>query len=163
MSNGCTVSEYLEAISEDDAQTKLTRKVSSTDPAASNTGPPGGPAFYAYSTKVVSSIYLVDTDHGIIVDVEPSTAKRSHEAEFTKNMIKRVYGRFWIKPQRLIDDTAYGKAAMLNWIVETKQIEPHIPVWQKYEGKAGLFGMANFTGDAAADHYACAAVKTLQR
>ena len=37
---------------------------------------PGGPAFYFYSTK-----HLVDTDHGSIVDVEPSTANRLQEAE----------------------------------------------------------------------------------
>jgi len=65
-------------------------------------------------------------------------------------MVNRVEERFGIKPQRLIGDTAYGTAAMLNWIVETKQIEPHTPVWQKYEGTAGLFGMADFTWDAEA-------------
>jgi len=157
--NGRAVREYLDAIDEDDTQTvKSTRKISPTDPAASYTAAPGGPAFYAYSTN-----YLADTDHGIIVDVEPSTANRTQEAESTKTMIDRVEERFGIKPQRLIGDTAYGTAAMLNWIVETKQIEPHTPVWQKYEGTAGLFGMADFTWDAEADRYTCPAGKTLQR
>jgi transposase len=152
------VREYLEAIDEDNTQTKSTRKLSPTDPAASYTAAPGGPAFYAYSTN-----YLVDTDHGIIMDVEPSTANRTQEAVSTKTMINRVEDRFGIKPKRLIGDTAYGTAAMLNWIVETKQIEPHTPVWQKYEGKDGLFGRADFMWDAEADCYTCPAGKMLKR
>jgi transposase len=139
--NGRAVREYIEALEADNAPTgKSTRKISPTDPAASYTAAPGGPAFYAYSTN-----YLIDTDHGIIMDVEPSTANRTPEVETTKTMIERVEDRFGIKPQRLIGDTAYGTAAMLNWIVEQKQIEPHTPVWQKYEGKDGLFGRADFT------------------
>ena len=154
--NGRAVREYIEALETDNAPT--TRKLSPTDPAASYTAAPGGPAFYAYSTN-----YLIDTDHGIIMDVEPSTANRTPEVETTKTMINRVEDRFGIKPQRLIGDTAYGTAAMLNWIVEEKQIEPHTPVWQKYEGKDGQFGMADFTWDVEADRYTCPAGKTLQR
>jgi len=156
--NGRAVREYLEAIDEDVIKTQSTRKISPTDPAASYTAAPGGPAFYAYSTN-----YLADTDHGIIVDVEPSTANRAQEVESTKMMIDRVEDRFGIKPKRLIGDTAYGTAAMLNWIVETKQIEPHTPVWQKYKGKDGLFGRADFLWDAEADCYTCPAGKTLKR
>ncbi len=122
--NGRAVGEYLEAIAKDEAQSGTsTRKVSPTDPAASYTAAPGGPAFYAYSIN-----YLADTDHGIIVDVEPSTANRAQEVESTKTMIERVEVRFGIKPKRLIGDTAYGTAPMLDWIVEKKQIEPHTPV-----------------------------------
>jgi len=157
--NGRAVREYIKALETDNAPTsKSTRKISPTDPAASYTAAPGGPAFYAYSTN-----YLIDTDHGIIMDVEPSTANRTPEVETTKTMIERVEDRFEIKPQRLIGDTAYGTAAMLNWIVETKQIEPHTPVWQKYEGKDGMFGRADFTWNAEADCYTCPAGKTLQR
>jgi IS5 family transposase len=156
---GRAVREYLEAIDADNTQAGTpTRKVSPTDPAASYTAAPGGPAFYAYSTN-----YLVDSDHGIIMDVEPSTANRTLEAESTKTMINRVEDRFGIKPKRLIGDTAYGTAAMLNWIVETKQIEPHTPVWQKYEGKDGLFGRADFLWDAESDCYTCPAGNTLKR
>ena len=154
--NGRAVREYIEALETDNVPT--TRKLSPTDPAASYTAAPGGPAFYAYSTN-----YLIDTDHGIIMDVEPSTANRTPEVETTKTMINRVEDRFGIKPKRLIGDTAYGTAAMLNWIVKEKQIEPHTPVWQKYEGKDGQFGMADFTWDVEADRYTCPAGKTLQR
>jgi transposase len=157
--NGRAVREYLEAIDKDDALSGTsTRKVSPTDPAASYTAAPGGPAFYAYSTN-----YLADTDHGIIVDVEPSTANRAQEAETTRTMIERVEERFGMKPKRLIGDTAYGTAPMLDWIVEKKQIEPHTPVWDKAERHDGTFGRSDFTWDAEADCYRCPAGKLLQR
>jgi hypothetical protein len=50
--------------------------VSPVDPAAHWTASWGGPAVYAYCTS-----YLVDVQHAIIVDVEPSTAV--HQAEVT--------------------------------------------------------------------------------
>jgi transposase len=157
--NGCAVREYLEAMDKEDTRAdKSSRKVSPTDPAASYTAAPGGPAFYAYSTN-----YLIDTDHGIIMDVEPSTANRVQEAETTRTMIDRVEDRFGIKPQRLIGDTAYGTAAMLNWMVEQKQIEPHTPVWDKSKRQDGTYGRSDFTWDAEADCYLCPAGKTLQR
>jgi len=157
--NGRAVREYLEGLETTNLPVgNPDRKISISDPAASYTAAPGGPAFYAYSTN-----YLIDTEHGIIMDVEPTTANRTQEAESTKTMIDRVEARFGIKPKCLIGDTAYGTAAMLNWIVETKQIEPHTPVWQKYEGKNGLFGMADFTWDAEAERYTCPGGKLLLR
>ena len=157
--NSRAVCEYLEAIDKNDALSGTSsRKVSPTDPAASYTAAPGGPAFYAYSTN-----YLADTDHGIIVDVEPSTANRAQEAETTRTMIERVEERFGIKPKRLIGDTAYGTAPMLDWIVEKKQIEPHTPVWDKAERHDGTYGRSDFTWDAEADCYRCPAGKLLQR
>jgi hypothetical protein len=157
--NGRAVREYIEALETDNAPTgQSTRKISPTDPAASYTAAPGGPAFFAYSTN-----YLIDTDHGIIMDVEPSTANRTPEADTTKTMIERVEGRFGIKPQRLIGDTAYGTATMLNWIVEQKQIEPHTPVWEKAERQDGTYGRSDFIWDAEADCYRCPAGKLLQR
>ena len=120
---GRAVREYLEAIGEDNIQTPSRRKVSPTDPAASYTAAPGGPAFYAYSTN-----YLVDTDHGIIMDVEPSTANRAQEVESTRTMINRVEDRFGIRPKRLIGDTAYGTAAMLMDCRDIADRTPHASV-----------------------------------
>ena len=97
------------------------------------------------------------------MDVEPSTANRAPEVETTKTMIERVEERFGIKPRRLIGDTAYGIAAMLDWMVEQKQIEPHTPVWDKSERQDGSFGRSDFTWDAEADCYRCPSGKTLQR
>jgi transposase len=99
------------------------KNISPTDPAARWTAAPGGPAFYAYSTN-----YLIDLDAGIIVDVEATPAHRSEEVDATRTMIERVEKKFDVLPKRLVADTAYGAAPMLNWIVKTKEIEPHIPV-----------------------------------
>ncbi len=48
------------------------KQVSQTDPAASFTAAPGGPAFYASSTN-----YLADTEAGIMVEVAATPANRS--------------------------------------------------------------------------------------
>jgi hypothetical protein len=37
-------------------------------------------------------------------------------------MIERTEERFGLKPERLVGDTAYGAAPMLNWLVEEKGI-----------------------------------------
>jgi hypothetical protein len=46
-------------------------------------------------------------------------------------MIDRTEQRLGLKPQRLAADSAYGSAPTLNWIVNEKQIAPHIPVIDK--------------------------------
>lgn len=149
------VREYLEALDEGH---KPAKRISTTDPAAQWTAAPGGPAFYAYSTN-----YLIDTDAGIIVDVEATTAHRSREVESTKAMIDRVERRFALKPERLIGDTAYGTAEMLAWMVDEKDIEPHVPVWDRGERDDGTFSRSDFTFDAEADLYRCPGGKELKR
>jgi transposase len=101
------VREYLESLDADALGEVLPKNISLTDPQSSWTEAPGGPAFYAYSTN-----YLIDTEHGVIVDVEATPAHRTVEVESTKTMIDRVEERFDLKPERLIGDTAYGTAAM---------------------------------------------------
>ena len=117
----------------------------------------GRVGIYAYSTN-----YLVDTDHAIIMDVEPSTANRAQEVETTRTMIERVKTRFGITPQRLIGDTAYGTAPMLGWLVEDKRIAPHVPVWDKTERKDGSFSRSDFTWDEQRNEYRCPAGKALR-
>jgi transposase len=118
------VREYLQALEEEGQIGTIPKNISLTDPGARWTAAPGCPAFFAYSTN-----YLVDIHAGVIVDVEATAAHRTEENDATKKMIDRVEERFDLKPQRLIRDTAYGTAAMLNWLVNEKQIEPHVPVW----------------------------------
>ena len=153
---GRAVREYLEAIDEDNTQTKATRKVSPTDPAASYTAAPGGPAFYAYSTN-----YLIDTKGGIIMDVEATPANRTFEVDSARTMMERVEDRFELKPAKLIGDTAYGKAELLGWLVDEQGITPHIPVWDKSEEHDEIFGRSVFTWDAEADRYLCPGGKEL--
>jgi transposase len=153
------VREYLAALDEATALTgKPARRVSATDPAARWTKAPAGPAFYAYSTN-----YLIDTDAGIIVDVEPTAAYRPEEVNATRTMIDRVEDRFEIKPQRLIGDTAYGTAEILGWMVDEKAIEPHVPLWEKGERSDGTLSRSDFVFDAEADSYTCPEGKQLKR
>jgi hypothetical protein len=36
-----------------------------------------------------------------------------------------------MKRRRLVGDTAYGTAAMLARMLDDKEIEPHVPVWDR--------------------------------
>jgi transposase len=120
------VKEYLATL--DDAAygaaTDVTPKfVSPSDPAAQWTGAMRGPAFFAYANN-----YLIDVKFGVIVDVEASRAIRQAEVGAAKTMIERTQQRFGIMPERLAADSAYGSATTLNWIVNEKNIVPHVPV-----------------------------------
>ena len=85
--------EYLAAIEELNITDTERKFISLTDPAASWTAAPGGPAFFAYSTN-----YLIDLKAGVIVDVEPSAVNKAAEVEATKKMIDRVEEKFGMKP-----------------------------------------------------------------
>ena len=117
------VREYLVALDEEALGEALPKRLSLTDLLSRWTAAPGGPPFFAYSTN-----YLIDVEHGVIMDVEPTPAHRTAEVESTKTMIERVEEQFDIKPDRLIGDTAYGTAPMLAWMVNEKDIEPRVPV-----------------------------------
>ena len=56
---------------------------------------------------------------------------------------------------RLAADTAYGSAEMLDWLVNTQQIAPHIPVIDKSGRDDGTFARSDFTYDAGVDTYQC--------
>ena len=126
------------------------KKVSQTDPAARWTAAPGGPAYYAYSTN-----YLIDTEAGIIVDVEATPAHRTLEVQSTKTMIERVKERAGLETKKLIGDTAYGTAEFLAWMVNDQGIEPHVPVWDKGERTDGTFSRSDFVFDEESDSHTC--------
>lgn len=153
------VKEYLATL--DDAAfgaaSDVTPKfVSRSDPAAQWTGAMRGPAFFAYADN-----YLIDVKFGIIMDVEASRAIRQAEVGAAKTMIERTEERFGIKPERLAADTAYGSAANLNWLVEDKQIAPHIPVIDKSTREDGTFSREDFTFFKEGNVYICPAFKIL--
>jgi transposase len=152
------INEYLDAIEADGAPATPPKKISQTDPMARWTAVLGGPAYYAYSTN-----YLVDTDNGIIVDVEATPALRTPEVWSTKIMIERVKDRFELETKKLIGDTAYGTAEFLDWMVNEANIEPHVPVWDRGNEKEGRFGRSDFTYDAQTDIYTCPNGKELRR
>jgi transposase len=144
------VREYLQALEQEGQIGAVPKNISLTDPGARWTAAPGCPAFFAYSTN-----YLVDIHAGVIVDVEATAAHRTEENDATKTMIDRVEERFDLKPQRLIGDTAYGTAAMLNWLVEDKQIEPHVPVWDKTGRADDSLSSSDFRWDEQRNEYRC--------
>jgi len=130
--------------------------VSPADPAAQWTGAHKGHAFFAYATN-----YLIDTDHGVIVDVEATRAIRQAEVGAARTMIERTEDRFGIKPDYLTADSAYGSAENLAWLVKQKQITPHIPVFDKSNRTDGTFSRADFIFDSERDRYTCPAGKEL--
>jgi transposase len=130
--------------------------VSPSDPAAQWTGALKGPAFFAYADN-----YLIDLQCGVIVDVEASRAIRQAEVGAARIMLNRTEGCFGLKPQRLAADTAYGAAPMLNWLVEEKQITPHVPVLDKSKREDGTFSREDFRFDESTDTYTCPRGKRL--
>src|SRR5215510_9159975 len=153
------VREYLSTLNDAafGAATEVEPKfVSPSDPAAQWTGALKGPAFFAYADN-----YLIDVQFGVIMDVEASRAIRQAEVGAAKTMLERTEERFGLKPERLAADTAYGSAANLNWLVNEKQIAPHIPVWDRSKREDGTFSREDFTFDKSLNVYICPAFKTL--
>lgn len=72
-----------------------------SDPASQWTAARKGPAFFNYSDN-----YPIDTDHGVVVDVEATRSIQQAEVGSTKTMLDRVKARFGLHPERLIADTA---------------------------------------------------------
>ena len=132
--------------------------IAPSDPAAQWTGAHKGHAFFAYATN-----YLVDTDHGVIVDVEATRAIRQAEVGASRTMLERTQERFGLKPEYLVADTAYGSAENLAWLIKQKQITPHIPVFDHSARTDGTFSRSDFTFDPDADSYICPAGKRLVR
>jgi transposase len=153
------VDEYLAVL--DDAAfggaTAVTPKfISPADPAARWTGAHGGQALFAYCAN-----YLIDLDHGIIVDVEATTAIRQAEVTAAKRMIERTMARFDLYPARFAGDSAYGSAEMLRWLVDEHGIEPHVPVFDTSKRTDGTFSREDFTYDHQGDVYVCPGGKIL--
>lgn len=93
---GRAVREYLATL--DDAAfgaaSEVTPKfISPSDPAAQWTGAHKGHAFFAYATN-----YLIDTDHGVILDVEATRAIRQAEVGAARTMRSRRISRCSISP-----------------------------------------------------------------
>jgi transposase len=146
------VREYLETLDEaafgaaSEVQPKFT---SHSDPASQWTAARKGPAFFSYSDN-----YLIDTDHGVIVDVEATRSIRQAEVGSTKTMPNRVKAKFDLHPEWLIADTAYGTGPLLGWLVDRK-IATHIPVFDKAGRSDGTWSRADFEWDAENDQYIC--------
>jgi hypothetical protein len=67
-----------------------------------------GHAFFAYAKN-----YLIDTDHGMIVDVEATCAIRQAEVGAARTMLERTEMRVGMRPASLAADSAYGSVESL--------------------------------------------------
>lgn len=132
--------------------------VAPADPAAQWTGAMKSAAFFAYADN-----YLIDVKAGIIMDVEASRAIRQAEVGASQTMLERTEATFGIKPDWLAADTAYGSAPNLHFLVDEKDIAPHIPVIDKSRRDDGTFSREDFIYDEARDWYVCLNGKVLPR
>ena len=129
-----------------DVQPKFT---SHSDIASQWTAACKGPACFSYYDN-----YLIDTDHGVIMDVQATRSIRQAEVGSTKTILERAKATFDLHPGRLIADTAYGTAPMLGWLAERK-IAPHLPVFDKSGRSDGTWNRADFEWDDDNDQYIC--------
>jgi len=156
-----SVREYLDTLDEAawGAASKVAPKfISPSDPAAQWTGAHKGHAFFAYSDN-----YLIDLKAAIIIDVEATRASRRAEVGAAQTMLDRPEACFGLKPQRLSADSAYGSAEILAWMVEEKNIAPHVPVWDKGERTDGTFSRSDFVFDPISNTYTCPGGKILRQ
>ena len=158
---GRAVEEYLAVL--DDAAfgaaSEVTPKfIAPADPATRWTAVHRGPAFFAYSAN-----YLIDIDNAIIVDVEANDGDPSGRGARGKAHGRALARRLRSLPPRLIGDTAYGSAEMLNWLVNERGIEPHIPAFDKSQRTDGTYSRDDFAYDHKRDRYICPAGKELRQ
>jgi transposase len=154
------VKEYLTTLDDPAYGTasEVTPKfISPSDPAAQWTGALRNAAFFAYADN-----YLIDVKFGVIMDVQASRAIRQAEVGASRTMIERTEACFGIKPKWLAADAAYGSAPNLDWLVNEKDIAPHVPVIDKSKRDDGTFSRDEFIYDKKHDIYTCPAGKTLK-
>ena len=95
--------------------------------------------------------------------MEATTAIRQAEVTAQQRMIDRTQERFGLCPERLAADAAYGSAENLAWLVHERDIEPHIPVFDKSQRTDGTFSRDDFAYDHKRDCYTCPAGKELRQ
>jgi transposase len=154
------VREYVDAL--DGAEgleegRKAPKVISPSDPASAWTAKANKRVQFGYGLN-----YLIDNEHAIIVDVEPTPARTFDEVRSTVTMLERTKARLGIRPKRLAADTAYGTGKFLGWLVD-QEIEPHIPVWDKGNRDDGTLSRSDFVFDVERDQFTCPAGKVLKQ
>ncbi|MEP3297045.1 MAG: transposase [Pseudoruegeria sp.] len=119
------VAEFLAKLAEDNLPAqpgpkhKPPKYISETDPDAA-WSLKDGPGRFSYETN-----YMIDTGHGIIVDVEATPARLSQEIVAAKNMLERSAKRHEFQPDRIAADGSYGTGPFLAWLLK-REVTPHI-------------------------------------
>ncbi len=153
------VAEFVAALESENPTINPVRPpkaLSPTDPAAAWTTRGRNKVMFAYSLN-----YLIDMDEAVIVDVEATPARISKEVDAASTMLERTEERFDLKPDHIAADVAYGTGEMLCRLV-AREIDPHIPVWDRSERDDGTFSRADFSYDEERDLYICPAGKPMK-
>jgi transposase len=104
---------------------KPPKVISPSDPSSAWTAKANKRVQFGYGLN-----YLIDVEHAVIIDVEPTPARTFDEVASTKTMLERTEERLDLRPNWLAADTAYGTGKLLAWLLG-KNIAPHIPVWEE--------------------------------
>ncbi|WP_299648415.1 IS1182 family transposase [uncultured Tateyamaria sp.] len=148
------VADYLAKLADADEATqpgpkkKPPKYISETDPEAA-WSLKDGPGRFSYETN-----YLVDTDHGIIVDVEATPARLSQEIVAAKAMLERSRHRHDFRPDRIAADGSYGTGPFLAWLLK-HEVTPHVPVLDRQHQTKGKYDLSHFRYDPETDSYTC--------
>ncbi|HEX6505710.1 MAG TPA: IS1182 family transposase [Terriglobales bacterium] len=131
-------------------------KVSTTDPD-STFATKGGPARLGYYDN-----YLVDNASCVIVGVQATPARLSHESVAARDMIERYRERHGYLPQTLAADTTYGNGEMLQWL-DDRGIAGYIRVKENPNGQpTDLYGIEQFTYMPEENCFICPEGKVLK-
>lgn len=148
------VRDYLDQLAADarevqsGPQHKAPKYLSETDPQSA-WSIKDGPGRFSYETN-----YLIDTDHGIIMDVEATPARLSQEIVAAKKMLTRTAERHAFRPDALAADKSYGTGPFLAWLLK-RDIAPHVPVLDHKHQTDGKYGLSHFAYDAERDSFTC--------
>lgn len=153
------IREYLAALESENSPINAKQKpkaISPTDPTAAWTKRGRNKVMFAYSLN-----YLIDMDNAVILDVEATPTRITKEVAATRTMLERTKQTFNLQPDHIAGDVAYGTNKLLGWLVE-RDIDPHVPVWDKWRRGDETFSRANFSYDKENDVYICPEGKTLK-
>ena len=127
-------------------QHKPPKYLSETDPQAAWSNKDGR---FSYETN-----YLIDTDHGIIMDVEATPARLSQEIVAAKRMLARTAERHAFHPDALAADKSYGTGPFLAWLLK-REIAQHVPVLDRQQQTDGKYDLSHFAYDPERDSFTC--------
>jgi len=153
-----TVREYLAGLEQEnpvEPPVPQQDQVSTTDPD-STYATKGGPARLGYYNN-----YLIDNSSCVIVGVQATPARLSHESLAARQMIERHRQRYGSGPRTLAADNTYGNGELLQWL-DDRGITPYIRVKENPLGKSDLYGIDRFTYVPEHNCYLCPAGKQLK-
>jgi transposase len=153
-----TVREYLAELEQEnpvEPPVPQQDQVSTTDPD-STYATKGGPARLGYYNN-----YLVDNNSCVIVGVQATPARLSHESLAAREMIERYRERYGYLPQTLAADNTYGNGEMLQWLHD-RGIDPYIRVKECPMPTTDLYGIDKFTYVPEQNCYICPQGKQLK-